>query len=361
MPSLNMFVPLTKADAARRLVYGVVTAEAPDRAGEICDYATTKPYYEKWSAEFHKASAGKSLGNLRAMHGKIAAGRVEAITFDDEARQIEICARIVDDAEWAKVEAGVYTGFSQGGGYVKRWPDESDPGVMRYTANPVEISLVDMPCLPAATFSMIKADGLIEKKSFTPQVEQVWMTRDGKTFRKKAEALAHAGAAPMIELVERMEGDLSRRVKFAPLKKALGAEAYDAGSAIAALEIVFSLLEKEISEGEDDQRQIAALKESIARLKEFIVSEISEPNEEPLYGQKALLDILTPRLEKLSARIEEIGRQPAPPPMLAGTRGMEKGGDSRLDDIAGALAKLSGEERAALLIKAAQKTPQPLS
>jgi hypothetical protein len=360
MTALDIFVPLVKADAARRLVYGVVTAETPDRAGEICDYATTKPYYEKWSAEFHKASAGKSLGNLRAMHGKIAAGRIEQITFDDEARQIEICARIVDGAEWAKVEAGVYTGFSQGGGYVKRWPDEHDPGVTRYTANPVEISLVDMPCLPAATFSMIKADGATEKRSFAPQIEQVWMTADGKTFRKKAEALAHAGAAPMMRLVERMEDDLSRRAKFAPLKKALGAEVYDSASAIAALEIIFSLLEKEISEGEQDGGQIAALKESIARLKEFVVSEIGERDDEPLYGQKALLDMLTPRLEKLSARIEEIGRQPSPPPMLAGTRGAEKGGDSRLDDIAGALAKLSAEERAALLIKAAQKAPQPL-
>jgi hypothetical protein len=360
MTALDMFVPLVKADAARRLVYGVVTAETPDRAGEICDYATTKPYYEKWSAEFHKASAGKSLGNLRAMHGKIAAGRIEQITFDDEARQIEICARIVDGAEWAKVEAGVYTGFSQGGGYVKRWPDEHDPGVTRYTANPVEISLVDMPCLPAATFSMIKSDGATEKRNFAPQIEQVWMTADGKTFRKKAEALAHAGAAPMMRLVERMEDDLSRRAKFAPLKKALGAEVYDSASAIAALEIIFSLLEKEISEGEQDGDQIAALKESIARLKEFVVSEIGERDDEPLYSQKALLDMLTPRLEKLSARIEEIGRQPSPPPMLAGTRGVEKGGDSRLDDIAGALAKLSAEERAALLIKAAQKAPQPL-
>ena len=32
-----MFIPLVKADAARRLVYGVATAETPDRAGEICD------------------------------------------------------------------------------------------------------------------------------------------------------------------------------------------------------------------------------------------------------------------------------------------------------------------------------------
>jgi hypothetical protein len=360
MATLDMFVPLVKADAARRLVYGVVTAETPDRAGEICDYATTKPYYEKWSAEFHKSSGGKSLGNLRAMHGKVAAGRVEAISFNDEAKQIEICAKIVDDAEWAKVEAGVYTGFSQGGGYVKRWPDENDPGGTRYTANPTEISLVDMPCLPAATFSMIKANGFVETKGFAPQIEQVWKTGDGKTFRKKADALAHVSAAPMIKLVERIEGDLARREKFAPLKKALGCEAHDAASAIAALEIVFGLLEKEIAEGEQDQQQLTALNAAIARLKEFVISEIGEDDDEPRFNQKAVLDLLTPRLEKLTARIEEIGRQALPPPMLPGTRAAAKGAEDSADDLAGALAKLSGEERAALLIKAAQSQPQPL-
>jgi hypothetical protein len=363
MSELNMFIPLVKADAARRLVYGVATAETPDRAGEICDYATTKPYYEKWSADFHKASGGKSLGNLRAMHGKVAAGRVEAISFNDEEKQIEICAKIVDDAEWAKVEAGVYTGFSQGGGYVKRWPDESDPDVTRYTASPVEISLVDIPCLPAATFSMVKADGIVETMSFAPQVEQVWMSADGKTFKKKADALAHSSASPMLGLVARMEDDLTRREKFAPLKKALGAQAFDAGAAIAALEIVFALLQQEIAEGEQDEDQLAALNDAITRLKEFIASEISEddaPAEMELYSHKALLDTLTPRLEKLSARIEEIGRQPLPPHMLAGTRAVEKGGDQRVDDLASALAKLTGEERAALLIKAAQSQPLPL-
>ena len=72
---LQMFIPLRKADAAQRLIYGYATAELPDRSGEICDYASTKPYYEQWSADFAKASGGKSLGNLRAMHGKVAAER----------------------------------------------------------------------------------------------------------------------------------------------------------------------------------------------------------------------------------------------------------------------------------------------
>lgn len=164
MTALRMFIPITKVDAARRLVYGVATAEAEDRTGEVCDYATTKPLYEKWSKEIEKSSRGKSLGNLRAMHAPVAAGKVTAITFNDDAKQIEICAKVVDDTEWAKVLEGVYTGFSQGGAYERRWTDCD--GKVRYTAAPSEISLVDLPCLPQATFEMIKADGTVERRRF---------------------------------------------------------------------------------------------------------------------------------------------------------------------------------------------------
>jgi hypothetical protein len=164
MAALRMSIPITKADAAQRLVYGVATAEIADRAGEICDYASTKPLYEKWSEAIAASSGGKSLGNLRAMHGAVAAGKVTALTFNDDARQIEICAKVVDDAEWIKVAEGVYTGFSQGGAYARRWTDAS--GAKRYTADPQEISLVDLPCLPQARFEMVKADGSHEWRAF---------------------------------------------------------------------------------------------------------------------------------------------------------------------------------------------------
>jgi hypothetical protein len=159
-----MFIPISKVNAAQRLVYGLATAEIEDRSGEICDYASTKPLYEKWSKEIAESTRGKSLGNLRAMHGPVAAGKVTAIDFNDGAKQIEICAKVVDEAEWEKVSEGVYTGFSQGGVYARRWTDAK--GLTRYTAEPSEISLVDLPCLPQARFEMIKADGTIETRRF---------------------------------------------------------------------------------------------------------------------------------------------------------------------------------------------------
>jgi hypothetical protein len=76
MDDMEIFVPITKIDSAKRLVYGVVTAEAPDVSGEVCDYASTKPLYQKWSQNFAGATNGRSLGNLRAMHGNVAGGRL---------------------------------------------------------------------------------------------------------------------------------------------------------------------------------------------------------------------------------------------------------------------------------------------
>ena len=190
MDALKLFIPITKVDAAQRLVYGLATAETEDRSGEVCDYATTKPYYEKWSGDFAKATDGKSLGNLRSMHGSTAAGKLTAIAFNDDAKQIEICAKVVDDSEWGKVEEGVYTGFSQGGKYIKRWKD--DAGKQRYTAEPIEVSLVDAPCLKDATFSMIKADGSTELRKFKV-VEAPKVVTNGDVAKKAIELATAVG------------------------------------------------------------------------------------------------------------------------------------------------------------------------
>ena len=47
---------------------------------------------------------------------------------------------------------------------MKRWADP-DTGLTRYTADPHEISLVDLPCVPDATFDVVK-DGVVEKRGF---------------------------------------------------------------------------------------------------------------------------------------------------------------------------------------------------
>lgn len=164
-----LFAQIQKVDEEKRLVYGRATEESVDHSDEIFDYATSKPYFENWSASVNKDSGGKSLGNLRAMHGKVAAGKLTEIMFKDDEKAIDVVAKVVDDAEWKKVVEGVYTGFSIGGTYVKTWDDETNSAHKRYTADPVELSLVDRPCVGKATFFEVhKAGGALMKVDFRP-------------------------------------------------------------------------------------------------------------------------------------------------------------------------------------------------
>lgn len=223
MNKLNLFFRLTKVDEAQRLVYGVATAETPDKTREVCDYASTVPHYKAWSDEIHKASGGKSLGNVREMHDNKAVGKLTSINFNDEEKQIEICAKIIEDSTWNKVVEGVLTGFSQGGDYEKRWKDPDDPTLTRYTAVPAEVSVVDNPCLARGSFEYIKSDGTSEmrklnsvepdRKEVGKLLKQVWSATDGKTFENKRDAVKH-------------QADIDAAENMSPLeKKALAAAA----------------------------------------------------------------------------------------------------------------------------------------
>jgi hypothetical protein len=165
---MDIFVPILKVDAQKREVYGVMAEEVKDKAGEIFDYETSKPYVKAWSEEAlnRTVNAGQeiSLGNVRSQHSNVAAGKLVDIQFDDKGKRIPIIAKIVDDNEWKKVEEGIYTGFSIGGSYVKRW---SDGAAIRYTAKPNEVSIVDNPCMAGAAFVMVKANGAFEYRGFS--------------------------------------------------------------------------------------------------------------------------------------------------------------------------------------------------
>jgi hypothetical protein len=171
MSKQNIFIPLTKVDEEKRLVFGLVAGQVRDKSGEIMHYGLSKPNFVTWSGAMEKASNGQSVGNLRAMHKSVAAGKITSLTFDDENQRIECCGKVVDDAEWNKVLEGVYTGFSVGGDYGKRWKDPKDPGTTWYVAVPNEISLVDNPCITQATFEVVKSDGTKELRKFHQPTE----------------------------------------------------------------------------------------------------------------------------------------------------------------------------------------------
>ena len=164
-----VFAPITKVkenDDGTCEVYGTAAAEVVDKTREILDYALSKPQFEKWRDETLDRSQGKSLGNIRSMHGKIAAGKVTAMDFDDAGKTVNISTHIIDPVEAKKCALGVYTGFSVGGSYARRWPDPTQKGVMRYSPELSEISIVDNPCVHSATFQHIKLDGATELCKF---------------------------------------------------------------------------------------------------------------------------------------------------------------------------------------------------
>lgn len=167
-----IFARITKVDEVTRTVTGRATQEMVDRDREVFDYASSKPNFQRWSAEVFADTGGKSLGNVRAMHGSVAAGILKDIQFLDHEKAIDVTAHITDDQEWKKVTSGTYSGFSIGGKYTKKWPDVvNGKMIQRYTADPAELSIVDRPCVPAAKFFTVhKADGSDIEVPFAPSL-----------------------------------------------------------------------------------------------------------------------------------------------------------------------------------------------
>jgi hypothetical protein len=333
---LQMFIPLCKADAARRLIYGYATAELPDRSGEICDYASTKPYYEQWSEDFAKASGGRSLGNLRAMHGKVAAGKISAITFNDDARRIEIAAKIIDDDEWRKIEEGVYTGFSQGGAYVKRWPDPENPELTRYTAAPSEISLVDLPCLPEASFELVKADGASERRGFA------------KTSDEDDDDSPGAVSALRAWLVGNVDSDVEAAETIADFFAALETDLNADPVHDAPLTDLLARVK---------ERYVALLQPKAAQKAAALDMRLEKLASEGEAARKAAAD-LAGRITTLDERVAAHESAPAQPVHLPGFSAVSKSAESGLDDLAAELARLSPEQASLVLIKAAQTQPK---
>ncbi len=185
---MSLFIPITKIDEERRIVYGLAADETPDRQKEIWDYEGNKPYWQKWSEAAAKTTeaAGQavSYGNVRSMHPltrqMIASGRLDCIEFDDAKKSMEVGAKIVDELDWQKVVEGVYTGFSVGGKYVKKWADKVFQGIQRVIIDPTELSLVDLPANPNAMFTAIKMGGQTEMRAFKVVAREDVKPEEGK-------------------------------------------------------------------------------------------------------------------------------------------------------------------------------------
>jgi len=302
------------------------------------------------------------------MHGGVAAGKVTKINFNDADKQIEICAKVIDDAEWEKVTEGVYTGFSQGGAYARRWTDED--GLTRYTADPSEISLVDLPCLPQARFEMIKLDGARELRRFrkgSDAAERLQFVID------ELNALQSAGA-----LDADADGD--------------GSDAPDVRGLIAqAAALLGAMTNEETPDSDDDATsaalpmQMSAHNRRVGRRGGAALSKVGARNSEAdqnrvqkLHdtavelgaacggaqkfaagvGLEKKFDALAATLADVLQRVKQIESQPLPLPFAGQARAITKNEDSGLDTRGNeALEKLllDPEALSILAIKLAQR------
>lgn len=159
MLDLRLFVPFSKRDAqpdGSVIVEGIATKEEIDKQGEVVTYEASKAAFAEWTDAFSRATGGMSLGNIREMHGPVAAGKAIAWDADDATKAITLRAKIVDKAAAEKVREGVYTGFSIGapGSSVIRDMVGDLKRIVGYKLS--ETSLVDNPACPSALFSMAK-------------------------------------------------------------------------------------------------------------------------------------------------------------------------------------------------------------
>jgi hypothetical protein len=162
---------LEKYDAFSGVASGVLCAEEVDRDHELLDYNASKPYFQQWSNSVNKDSRGLSWGNCRLQHNpERPVGRViEPLQFDDANKRIRCTVEIAEQEARDMLEKGILTGFSIGGQYVSKTPLSN--GVTRYVANPSEISVVDRPCIPNATFDLVKRDGTSERRRLVGKME----------------------------------------------------------------------------------------------------------------------------------------------------------------------------------------------
>jgi hypothetical protein len=359
MKSMNLFAQIAKIDESKHEVWGIATAEIVDKEGEIFDYESSKPYFKNWSDEISKATDGKSLGNVREMHEPSAVGKLVAIAFDDDLKQIRVGARIVDSVAWQKCMLGVYTGFSIGGKYENAWKDGE---YVRFTANPVEISVVDNPCVPGAHFTAVKVDGTCEVRKFTrtggtdqalkigarhSKVTLAHLDAIKNCMEKMAqnheEAATHVDALLDTDDAGAAERSASAAMKKIPGDSRSGVKTGDQSTMLEANDK--AQLEKARASSASALAKLAEMEQEVAGLR----SEMESNNQEI---QRSLSNLLS-LVEKFVSPQESSAR-------VART-GVPTHTVTKEDDARPALAKSAGEPSVHDLLKHTLQKPQPAS
>jgi len=143
-------------------------------------------------------------GAVREMHQPSAVGTALGVDWDERGAFFR--CKVVDDAAWAKVQAGVYKGFSVG----------VLPRVMRGNqvtqATWAETSLVDRPKDPDAAFSVFRAEGF-DAEAEVEVVEEAEPLSEGDFEARMEQALEPILA--QLQRLEAMSGELVTRAEAA--------------------------------------------------------------------------------------------------------------------------------------------------
>jgi hypothetical protein len=135
-----------KADGTL-LVEGVASTEAVDDQGEVVKADAMRRAIPDYLRE-------DGTGPIREMHERWAAGKTVGIQVDKD-NVTRMVAHVVDSEACKKVKEKVYQGFSIGGDVPLGGRNKENPKIIEQLRL-VEISLVDRPANPEATFKVLK-------------------------------------------------------------------------------------------------------------------------------------------------------------------------------------------------------------
>jgi hypothetical protein len=185
--NIRLSMPLTKVDEENRRVSGFATLDNVDSQGDVV------------LAEASKEAFAKARGNLREMHGNVAAGYI--VDFKEEEffhdgqfyRGIYVTAYVSKGAPdtWEKVLDGTLTGFSIGGNITEasnEFVKEQNKSVRFIKSyDLVELSLVDNPANQLANvFSITKSSTgqtLVKGMVMDVKAENVFYCQDDDVFK----------------------------------------------------------------------------------------------------------------------------------------------------------------------------------
>lgn len=145
MNNFERFIPISKVDEEKRMVYGFASTPHLDSDGEIITLGAIKNALPEYL----------QFPTLREMHQSKAAGTVKETEIKSGAEKgLYIGAKVVADDAWNLVKEGVYRGFSIGGHVLNKVDNVID------SLDLVEISLVDVPANKKAKIEVWKAGKL---------------------------------------------------------------------------------------------------------------------------------------------------------------------------------------------------------